>query len=619
MAGGDPKFPMTFRMGGDTFAVVPARDVLDIRDRQAARRLLDRVIDGRADISKLRKLVEEIDFGAIAMSSADVLARAEALLANGRMVGVRLRGEHAPLDRPEVRPLVEPRDPEPARARRGPDPVAPSRPSEPPAAPSGPSEPPAAPSAPAPAPTFVGVRVVDQYGEPLEGTCRLTADGRDVEVPLSQGVARLDPVSAGGRASVSLRSLRRPSGAVPGAIHPEASDHPVQRFPYRDALELPVEHGRIDTVVVECPHIVRVETSNLVFANTSAIPVPLEVDGSPLRALATAILYLHDNPARSLLVVGHASAPGPAASNEALAQHRADAMLALARRDRDAWVALATAHGAPADVQMFLRYFAQSRGWATDPGRTDGTVDAGYHDAAERFQARYNLEFGASLLEDGVVGTETLGAIFEVQLAELDHMLVTLDLPREPARSFSPGAIAAGERLAHHPKLPDSATPETQRRVDLLLVPAGLHWQKDHEIVSLVDSATFEILPIAPHVPGPRDLVFRLVDHYGRPMPDEPYRLRTDVEQRQGRADATGTIVERSLTGRWAQLEVAGARAIAIDVDYIETSRMRHDLPSQVEAVAAQIAPDDPFIEDDSEHDLDHDWLDQLFEEDEGQ
>lgn len=117
--------PREITIDGETFLVVAARDVLELHDRSDAQRLLGEIIQDRHDVRALRQLVEELDFGALALTEGDVLARAESLLASGRIVGVRVRRPARALDQPTIRPLVDPDEPDdplgPGTSRRAPE------------------------------------------------------------------------------------------------------------------------------------------------------------------------------------------------------------------------------------------------------------------------------------------------------------------------------------------------------------------------------------------------------------------------------------------------------------------------------------------------------------------
>ncbi|MEX1365725.1 MAG: hypothetical protein AB1Z98_21535 [Nannocystaceae bacterium] len=80
--------PPCIRVGLRQYLLVPARDVLEISDRERATRLLD---DGSLDPERAKALVDAV--------------------LDGSCVAVRLDGSPRPLDAPEIRPLIDPRDP----------------------------------------------------------------------------------------------------------------------------------------------------------------------------------------------------------------------------------------------------------------------------------------------------------------------------------------------------------------------------------------------------------------------------------------------------------------------------------------------------------------------------
>src|SRR5690606_4620571 len=163
------------------------------------------------------------------------------------------------------------------------------------------------------------------------------------------------------------------------------------------------------------------------------------------------------------------------------------------------------------------------------------------------FQSTYNRVFDAQILVDGVVGVETLGALFAIQRHELRHQLAALDVPEEPPQWFTAtGISSAGARVLAHPGIPQSQTAAGQRRVDRL-----------HGV------ARCRAVPISSLAMGRSDRVVQLVDHYGRILADEPYRVITDEEEREGTSDDQGIVAERGLHGRFVRL-VCGEAAIVV-------------------------------------------------------
>lgn len=111
----------------------------------------------------------------------------------------------------------------------------------------------------------------------------------------------------------------------------------------------------------------------------------------------------------------------------------------------------------------------------------------------------------------------------------------------------------------------------------MLLLPNSLAWTESHGLERLYDVARFPIVPIAPLPFGPSDLVLQVVDHYGRILAGEPYRLTTDEDERVGTSDEQGMVIERGVRGRSARLE-CGEAVIVIDEPYYQVAKQRFTL-----------------------------------------
>jgi len=93
---------------------------------------------------------------------------------------------------------------------------------------------------------------------------------------------------------------------------------------------------------------------------------------------------------------------------------RSRGVLALLQDDKDAWVTCATEFGGLADIEAFLHYLNAMHGWGCAVHAVDGAEDEDAASAVLAFQQEFNEKFDGSLLEDGVCGTKTLGAVFDV-------------------------------------------------------------------------------------------------------------------------------------------------------------------------------------------------------------
>ncbi|MFY0531765.1 hypothetical protein [Nannocystis pusilla] len=422
------------------------------------------------------------------------------------------------------------------------------------------------------------VRVVLDDGAPLEdASVTLTApDGQRGEFTTSgRGEAGIEGVASDGVGEAVVRP-----GKVPrwrGGSDATAGAELVFDFSFDAPIRAEVATGATRTIVLRRPVVERVEGASLGFALDSSLLVPLADDRSPSFALATALARLQQAPTMRLLIVGHASPEGSAGDNDALALRRAASARHLLLDERDAWVDLAAKHGSPADVQRLLRYFARVHDWPTEPGRIDGTVDAGVEAAVTSFQSTYNAVFDASILVDGVVGVETLGALFDLQRHELHLQLTALGLGDEPPRWWGArGTASLGARVQVHPGIPESQSAAGQRRIDLLLLDDLLTWRDAHGLDRLYDAARLVPVPLSPFVKGRCDIVLQLVDHYARILADEPYRLITEEEEREGTSDAEGMVVERGLLGKSVRLECRQA-VIVVDDPYHQSAQRRYE------------------------------------------
>jgi outer membrane protein OmpA-like peptidoglycan-associated protein len=444
--------------------------------------------------------------------------------------------------------------------------------------------------------TALRVRVLLDDGIPLAGArVNLGApDGQSAELDTSSsGAAELDDVAFDGVGRAVVLPAKVPRWRRDTEASQE-SEHAFE-FPFDAPIAADIPTATTCTIVLRRPEVERIDGARLGFAPDSPLLVPLADDLAPLQALATALARLRDDPALHLLIVGHASADGSARTNDTLALQRAECARHLLLGDRDAWVELAAAHGSPADIQKLLRYLAAVHDWPTDPGRVDGVIDHTVDAAVSSFQATYNAIFGDQIMVDGVIGRETLGALFDVQRHELRHQLGALDVHDAPPRWFgAPGVASACARVLAHPGIPGSQTAAGQRRVDLLLLRDSLSWTPAHGLERLYDVARFPVVPIAPLPFGPSDLVLQVVDHYGRILAGEPYRLTTDEDERVGTSDEQGMVIERVVRGRNARLE-CGDAVIVIDESYYQVARQRY---SRVPPADFGDADEDPWSDD---------------------
>lgn len=412
------------------------------------------------------------------------------------------------------------------------------------------------------------------------------------------GVIALPPHVHASQATVRVgatRVARARSGVVGMVNSPNRAPFPFVATASFDAVASAADPA---VLVLQRPVVHRVDTDALRFDRGSCVLVPVTPGRSHLVPLAAAVAAVGRRPASRLLAVGHTSADGGGEANDELAARRARCVAHLLDGDRDAWVALVTDHGSPAEVQRLLLYLAQTHGWLTDPGRTDGVMDEGVDAAVASFQQQYNDIYDAALDVDGVCGEQTLGALFDCQTYELHAHLDTLRASTAELRWHEPATVSAAAEVLAHPAVSGSESSDGQRRVDLLLLPEDLAWEAtDGAVALLYDVARLDPEPVPVLAESLGDIVVHVVDHYGRPVVGAHYVLHTTAERREGTTDDGGILVERGLTGEVTRID-CGAHVHAPDLAY-------HD---RCIARRAELTPADPpaggddwFDEDDDD------------------
>lgn len=116
---------------------------------------------------------------------------------------------------------------------------------------------------------------------------------------------------------------------------------------------------------------------------------------------------------------------------------------AVIRGRRDAWVELATHNGSLEEICGYFDHLSAHRAWSIP-------TENGFGAQVEAFQAAYNTRFGAAILEDGVCGTQTLGAVFDVLTDELARWLPSFGLDHSDVQAAAIQflhASPAGPRL----------------------------------------------------------------------------------------------------------------------------------------------------------------------------
>lgn len=347
---------------GGEYVIVAKHDVLDMWSDWNRRRFIDDV--GEATIRALINAPPRwLGFGAF----DDPYAGRESLefaldevLRFGRLVPVRIEPTWRRIDPPpsvRLRDLIGTRPDEPTEPLRPtPRPESPDRPSA---------------ATDAQEEVLLGVRLVLDDGASLNGTQVIlrAPGGATAEVVTDpEGAAVSQPFTQEGVGRVTIAGVGDLTRCRPGMDSLVHGPHHLE-LPFDDQPSVDVAtHTRGQAppiVVVRRPVVHIAEGGALRFLPESAMLVPLDPERPPYLALASAWSAFSHRQFARLLIVGHASPDGSTPKNEALASRRATCVRHLLTEDRDAWVALASQHGSPADVQHFLSYLASAHGWPT--------------------------------------------------------------------------------------------------------------------------------------------------------------------------------------------------------------------------------------------------------------
>jgi hypothetical protein len=296
--------------------------------------------------------------------------------------------------------------------------------------------------------------------------------------------------------------------------------------------------------------------------------------------------FLQEHLDHGALLVGHRGASEP----EELADLRARALLAFLRDEQAAWVDIASASGRVQDSQAFLEYLHRVRGWDTHVPAITDTANAATARAVEAFQATYNTAFRADIFVDGVIGEQTLGAIFEVakaefvQWAELNH--TSLDALR--FHSSDRPTLAADLEFGGQPW------------IRLLAIPFAARYDRERAPAGAGIFRVARLLPLpAAEIAAPAFnlLQVRLLDEWGRPLARQAYELTAAGETRFGETDERGVLAEPFMPAGAVTLRLGDGAPVVF-----------HDLyqPREVlELSGESFAPDDDDDEDEDIYDAD--------------
>jgi hypothetical protein len=276
---------------------------------------------------------------------------------------------------------------------------------------------------------------------------------------------------------------------------------------------------------VEEPALLRVELGSTGFGPLGVLTLPRGDGVHPWAALVTVALHLRDHPGAGLVLVGHAE-PGEPPQSSRL---RADALLHFVTDDRAAWLVIAAKWGRVRDTQQFLAHLARDEGWPITPPEPTDMADDATARAVLAFQRACNAEPSRTeaLFEDGVIGEQTLGAIYDLARESLARWLAANGLAAAAwgFHDSSRRALDCGERFKPFRTMPPLPKRHGGRFVDLVVVPADaagrVALDRAPQGAGVYDVASIGSLPlrgITPPSAGLLALELALRDDTDRPM-----------------------------------------------------------------------------------------------------
>lgn len=287
------------------------------------------------------------------------------------------------------------------------------------------------------------------------------------------------------------------------------------------------------TVIVHRPRLPATVLPWARFLPRSVLLLPRANEPHPWAPIMALLRFLQAHLDHGALIVGHRDASEPAE----VAALRPKALMHFLHDEQDEWVGIAAAKGGVQDSQAFLQYLHHARGWDTHVPVVTDRADAPTARAVEAFQRTYNLAFRGDIYVDGVIGEQTLGAIFEVAKAELVNWAELNGTSLDALNYYSSGRPTMG------------ATPEWsgQPFVQLIAVPFADRYNLDVEPegAGIFDVARLVPLP-AEEIRAPvlNVLQLHLADEWGRPLRHQAYELTVEGGSRFGQTDAHGLLAE---------------------------------------------------------------------------
>jgi hypothetical protein len=496
------------RVGATDFVLLPAHSQLP-NDPLSAAHLVDEML---AEPIAREVLAQELGVDADHLDAPDIRARAIAMIAGGELRAFDVT-ERRSIGRPVVPqshdPILPPKRDDPRPAQR----------------------------------TWIAITVVDANGRGFADTSWIltTPDGDDHEIRLDAASTwRADDLVASGTCHLRM-----------GRAAPQATDArttvlitPVlPRIVRAPRASVALRTGVAHTVVVEERRVelMRVALGAVGFQQQSVLTVPWASlpHLNPWAAITVLATYMRDHPGATYVAIGHHEVEEPSSHSRV----RAEALVCFIEGDRATWVAAAAKWGNLDNVFEWLAYLRSELGWPIP--EIDGGAEA-RADAVRAFQQSYNARTAAEIHEDGIVGVQTLGAMFDVMREEL---LAWLELHgADPSmivsHDFATPVLACGQAFKPHRTMPERPTHHRDRFVDLVVIPAGesIDLGAQPTGVSIYEAASIGTLPLDGIAAPKSGLVLEIVlrDENDAPVAGTAFEVRTP-----GGAIRRGTLDDR--------------------------------------------------------------------------
>lgn len=223
------------------------------------------------------------------------------------------------------------------------------------------------------------------------------------------------------------------------------------------------------TSPAEEPVLVRVEVGALGFVSRGVLTLPRVAAGRwhPWAALVACARHLAGETGRRMVLLGHTEPDEPAEH----AVRRCAALRHLVLGDRSAWLDIAAKWGRVCDTQSFLCALRFNRDWPIEAPTVTDLADEASMRAVIQFQREYNSRRSPVILEDGIIGEQTLAAIFEVARDDLRLWLEVNGLRLEDlAAAFDVASVlAVASRFKPYRTVPPLPPHHGGRFVDLVI------------------------------------------------------------------------------------------------------------------------------------------------------